>query len=148
MLLKRDQQCVVKPDYEIPFCSKRDAVERLMKYHILRDRNDMNFEEFDTEFGEKASLLLDKFHGMVAKHRSLLLKESMVLDPFRPTRYCCFEITCILFANIFPYILQKEVGCAERVMLERMFVSEEKAKLEQDRLLVSQGESKTHSVYV
>jgi len=78
MLLKRDQQCVVKPDYEIPFCSKRDAVERLMKYHILRDRNDMSFEEFDADFGEKASLLLDKFHGMVAKHHALLLKESMV----------------------------------------------------------------------
>lgn len=78
MLLKRDQQCVTQPDYEIPFTDKRDAVERLMKYHILRDRNDMNFEEFDNEFCDKASVLLDKFHGMVSKYRSLLLKESMV----------------------------------------------------------------------
>ncbi|XP_021950722.2 BRD4-interacting chromatin-remodeling complex-associated protein isoform X2 [Folsomia candida] len=111
MLLKRDQQCVTQPDYEIPFTDKRDAVERLMKYHILRDRNDMNFEEFDNEFCDKASVLLDKFHGMVSKYRSLLLKESM-----------------------------KEVGCAERVMLERMFVTEEKMKMEQDRLFISQGE--------
>ncbi len=78
MLLKRDQQCVTQPDYEIPFTDKRDAVERLMKYHILRDRNDMNFEEFDNEFSEKSVVLLDKFSGMVSKYRSLLLKESMV----------------------------------------------------------------------
>lgn len=79
MLLKRDQQCITQPDYEIPFTSKQDAVERLMKYHILRDRTDMNFEEFDNEFGEKSVVLLDKYHGMLAKYRSLLLKESKVL---------------------------------------------------------------------
>jgi hypothetical protein len=78
MLLKRDQQCVTQPDYEIPFTSKRDAVERLMKYHILRDRNDMTFTEFDQDFGEKSVVLLDKFNGMLSKYRSLLLKESMV----------------------------------------------------------------------
>ncbi len=42
---------------------------------------------------------------------------------------------------IFYVYLQKEVGCAERVMLERMFVSEEKVRLEQDRMMVAQGDS-------
>jgi len=48
---------------------------------------------------------------MMSKYRNLLLKEST-----------------------------KEVGCAERVMLERMFVSEEKLRMEQDRLLIAQGD--------
>ncbi|ODN01636.1 hypothetical protein Ocin01_05029 [Orchesella cincta] len=111
MLLQRDQQYVVKPDYEVPFASQKDAVERLMKYHIYRDRNDMNFEEFDAEFGNNAGILLEKFSVMLSKYRNLLLKESM-----------------------------KEVGCPERVMLERMFVSEEKVRLEQDRMLVAHGD--------
>ena len=37
--------------------------------------------------------------------------------------------------------MQKETSCAERVMVERMFCNEEKVKLEQDKLLVAQGES-------
>jgi hypothetical protein len=46
----------------------------------------------------------------------------------------------IIHSVFFKLKFQKEVGCAERVMLERMFVTEEKLKLEQDRLLVNQGE--------
>lgn len=78
MLLQRDQQYVVKPDYEVPFSSQKDAVERLMKYHIYRDRNDMNFEDFDSEFANNAGILLEKFSWMLSKYRTLLLKESMV----------------------------------------------------------------------
>lgn len=62
MLLQRDQQYVVKPDYEVPFGTKEDAVQRLMKYHIYRDRNDMDFEEFDAEFGNNAGILLVSIH--------------------------------------------------------------------------------------
>ncbi len=92
MLLQRDQQYVVKPDYEVPFESKKDAAERLMKYHIYRDRNDMNFEDFDAEFGNNAGLLLNKFSVMMSKYRNLLLKESMV----SPSHTCLVE-----YSNIF-----------------------------------------------
>lgn len=78
MLLQRDQQYVVKPDYEVPFTDQKDAVQRLMKYHIYRDRNEMEFEDFDSEFANNATILLDKFSVMMSKYRNLLLKESTV----------------------------------------------------------------------
>jgi len=78
MLLQRDQQYVLEPDYQVPFKSKKDAVERLMKYHIYRDRNDIKFDEFDSEFADKSCALMDKFQGMMTKYRALLLKDSMV----------------------------------------------------------------------
>jgi hypothetical protein len=110
-LLKRDQDFCVEPDYKTPFTSKQDAVERLMKYHLYRDTDEMDFEDFDEEFSDTAVRLLDKFACMVSKYKFLMLKESM-----------------------------KEVSCAERVMVERTFCNEEKLKLEQDKLLVAQGE--------
>ena len=77
-LLKRDQEFFVEPDYKTPFTSKEDAVERLMKYHLGRDRTEMDFDDFDEEFSETAVRLLDKFAAMVAKYKYLMLKESMV----------------------------------------------------------------------
>ena len=101
-LLKRDQEFFVEPDYKTPFTSKEDAVERLMKYHLGRDRTEMDFDDFDEEFSETAVRLLDKFAAMVAKYKYLMLKESMVSGYYRCLknliRHRCSNSSILRFA--------------------------------------------------
>lgn len=51
-----------------------------MHFHVARDTAEITFEEFDEDFAETSSHLLNKFSGMVSKYRALLLKESMVVE--------------------------------------------------------------------
>jgi len=101
--LKTDQNGAVAPDYKTPFKNKSNACKRLIRYHVYHDL-DPSPDEMDKdedEFESKAELLFTKFQQMMNKYQYLLLMEST-----------------------------KEAPASEFVMVERMFVGEEKQSLE------------------
>ena len=53
----------------------------------------MEFEEFDQDFSETACHLLDKFNGMVAKYKALVLRDSMVREALL-ARVCGLNYLC------------------------------------------------------
>lgn len=99
-----DQRFASEPDIKGVFNSVDDACTRLLRYHVYNEPvlSEKDLEKADEIFETTARHLLDKRSQMLNKYRYLLFRESM-----------------------------REVRTAELVMLERMYINNETAALEQ-----------------
>nr|XP_008195015.1 PREDICTED: glioma tumor suppressor candidate region gene 1 protein [Tribolium castaneum] len=100
--LNLDQSGAVKPDIHTPFRDKKDACIRLIRYHCMDQPvlSQKDLDKADEIFELTAEHFIAKYAKMVDKYKYLLMKESM-----RP------------------------VQTSELMMLDRMFLSEERQSL-------------------
>ncbi|XP_044106911.1 BRD4-interacting chromatin-remodeling complex-associated protein-like [Neovison vison] len=105
--LQRDQAHAVTPD-KSQFRSLRDAVQRLLSYHVCQGSmpTEEDLKKVDNEFETVATQLLKRTQAMLNKYRCLLLEDAMRINP-----------------------------SAEMVMIDRMFNQEERASLSRDKRL-------------
>ncbi|KAM9323943.1 BRD4-interacting chromatin-remodeling complex-associated protein [Gastrophryne carolinensis] len=106
--LHKHQGSVLHPDYKTPFHSFEDAFHRLLPYHVYQGLlpNPHDLRKVDDEFETVSTQLLKRTQAMLNKYRLLLLEESRRVSP-----------------------------SAEMVMIDRMFIQEEKVALSLDRQL-------------
>ncbi|MCI4379319.1 hypothetical protein PGIGA_G00226690 [Pangasianodon gigas] len=109
--LRKLQASVLHPDYSSPFHSFEDTLCRLLPYHVYQGMapSPQDYRKVDDEFENVSSQLLKRTQAMVDKYRHLLFEESRRLGP-----------------------------SAEMVMIDRMFIQEEKIALNQDRILAKE----------
>ncbi|KAG5844543.1 hypothetical protein ANANG_G00163610 [Anguilla anguilla] len=110
--LRKQQGSVLRPDYGSPFCSYGDALQRLVPYHLYQGTpcSLQDYCRVDTEFESVSSQLLKRTQAMLDKYRLLLFEESK----------------------------QRLGPSAEMVMIDRMFIQEEKVALSQERVLANE----------
>ncbi|XP_077141831.1 BRD4-interacting chromatin-remodeling complex-associated protein isoform X2 [Ranitomeya variabilis] len=104
--LHKHQGSVLHPDYKSSFHSFEDALHRLLPYHVYQGLlpTEHNLRTVDDEFETVSTQLLKRTQAMLNKYRLLLLEESKRVSP-----------------------------SAEMVMIDRMFIQEEKVALSTDR---------------
>ncbi|XP_073974926.1 uncharacterized protein isoform X2 [Rhodnius prolixus] len=104
--MQADRQGALAPDTKTPFLSKSDAVKRLIRYHTMNEPvlSEKDLAKADELFEQTAKHLLDKKNHMYNKYTFLILKESTRLQQ-----------------------------TSELVLLERLFVNDETARLEQSK---------------
>ncbi|XP_063793926.1 BRD4-interacting chromatin-remodeling complex-associated protein isoform X2 [Pseudophryne corroboree] len=104
--LHKHQGAVLHPDYKSTFHSFEDALHRLVPYHVYQGLlpNSQDLRKVDDEFETVSTQLLKRTQAMLNKYRLLLLEESRRVSP-----------------------------SAEMVMIDRMFIQEEKVALSLDR---------------
>ncbi|XP_040179211.1 BRD4-interacting chromatin-remodeling complex-associated protein isoform X2 [Rana temporaria] len=109
--LHKHQGAVLHPDYKTPFHSFEDALHRLLPYHVYQGLlpNSNDLNKVDDEFETVSTQLLKRTQAMLNKYRLLLLEESRRVSP-----------------------------SAEMVMIDRMFIQEEKVAMSQDRQLAKE----------
>ncbi|KAF5907819.1 BRD4-interacting chromatin-remodeling complex-associated protein isoform X2 [Clarias magur] len=109
--LRKFQASVLHPDYSSPFHSFEDSLYRLLPYHVYQGMasSPQDYCKVDDEFENVSSQLLKRTQAMLDKYRHLLFEESRRLGP-----------------------------SAEMVMIDRMFIQEEKIALNQDRILAKE----------
>ncbi|KAJ8342407.1 hypothetical protein SKAU_G00323350 [Synaphobranchus kaupii] len=107
--LRKQQGSVLHPDYGSPFGSYGDALQRLIPYHLYQGTPSslQDYCRVDAEFESVSGQLLKRTQAMLDKYRLLLFEESK----------------------------QRLGPSAEMVMIDRMFIQEEKSALNQDRVL-------------
>uniref|UniRef100_A0A8C6V6U9 BICRA like chromatin remodeling complex associated protein n=1 Tax=Naja naja TaxID=35670 RepID=A0A8C6V6U9_NAJNA len=105
--LQKDQAQAVTPD-KSQFRSLRDAVQRLLSYHVCQGSppTEEDLRKVDNEFESAATQLLKRTQSMLNKYRCLLLEDAMRINP-----------------------------SAEMVMIDRMFNQEERQSLSRDKRL-------------
>ncbi|XP_032870375.1 BRD4-interacting chromatin-remodeling complex-associated protein isoform X2 [Amblyraja radiata] len=111
MLLERlrgDQDGVLQPNCKSPFRTHHDTLSRLLPYHLYQGTLPSVDEHrnVDEEFEAVSTQLLKRTQAMLHKYRMLLFEEARRLSP-----------------------------SAEMVMIDRMFIQEEKTSLSTDRQL-------------
>uniref|UniRef100_A0A8C6WG67 BRD4 interacting chromatin remodeling complex associated protein n=1 Tax=Neogobius melanostomus TaxID=47308 RepID=A0A8C6WG67_9GOBI len=109
--LRKQQGSVLHPNYSAPFNTFEDTLQRLLPYHLYQGNihSSNDYDKVDDEFEKVSSMLLKRTQAMVDKYRHLLFSESKRLGP-----------------------------SAEMVMIDRMFIQEEKVALSQDRILAKE----------
>ncbi|XP_034557321.1 BRD4-interacting chromatin-remodeling complex-associated protein isoform X1 [Notolabrus celidotus] len=107
--LRKQQGSVLHPNYSAPFGSFDDTLHRLLPYHVYQGtaNSSQDYQKVDDEFEKVSSHLLKRTQAMLDKYRYLLFAESK----------------------------QRLGPSAEMVMIDRMFIQEEKIALSQDRVL-------------
>ncbi|XP_065816543.1 BRD4-interacting chromatin-remodeling complex-associated protein isoform X3 [Labrus bergylta] len=107
--LRKQQGSVLHPNYSAPFHSFEDTFHRLMPYHVYQGtaNSSQDYQKVDDEFERVSCHLLKRTQAMLDKYRCLLFAESK----------------------------QRLGPSAEMVMMDRMFIQEEKIALSQDRVL-------------
>ncbi|KAM6987925.1 BRD4-interacting chromatin-remodeling complex-associated protein isoform 4-T4 [Tautogolabrus adspersus] len=107
--LRKQQGSVLHPNYSAPFHSFEDTLHRLMPYHVYQGtaNSSQDYQKVDDEFERVSCHLLKRTQAMLDKYRCLLFAESK----------------------------QRLGPSAEMVMMDRMFIQEEKIALSQDRVL-------------
>ncbi|KAJ8402165.1 hypothetical protein AAFF_G00370300 [Aldrovandia affinis] len=110
--LRKQQGSVLHPDYGSPFHSYGDALQRLIPYHLYQGTPTSlhDYHRVDEEFQSVSSQLLKRTRAMLDKYRLLLFEESK----------------------------QRLGPSAEMVMIDRMFIQEEKTALNHDRVLATE----------
>ncbi|XP_001922824.3 BRD4-interacting chromatin-remodeling complex-associated protein isoform X3 [Danio rerio] len=110
--LRKQQGSVLHPDYSSPFRSFEDTLHRLLPYHLYQGTasSPEDCRKVDDEFENVSSQLLKRTQAMLDKYRHLLFEESK----------------------------QRLGPSAEMVMIDRMFIQEEKVALSQDRVLAKE----------
>uniref|UniRef100_A0AAZ1X0F9 GLTSCR protein conserved domain-containing protein n=1 Tax=Oreochromis aureus TaxID=47969 RepID=A0AAZ1X0F9_OREAU len=110
--LRKHQGSVLHPNYSAPFCSFEDTLHRLLPYHLYQGtaNSSQDYQKVDDEFEKVSSQLLKRTQAMLDKYRYLLFAESK----------------------------QRLGPSAEMVMIDRMFIQEEKVALNQDRILAKE----------
>ncbi|XP_035477648.2 BRD4-interacting chromatin-remodeling complex-associated protein isoform X2 [Scophthalmus maximus] len=109
--LRKQQGSALHPNYSAPFYSFEDTLHRLLPYHLYQGtaNSSQDYQRVDEEFERVSSQLLKRTQAMLDKYRHLLFAESKRLGP-----------------------------SAEMVMIDRMFIQEEKVALSQDRILAKE----------
>ncbi|XP_048836606.1 LOW QUALITY PROTEIN: BRD4-interacting chromatin-remodeling complex-associated protein [Brienomyrus brachyistius] len=109
--LRKQQGSVLHPDYGSPFRSFEDSLLRLLPYHLYQGTRSSpeDYLKVDEEFESVSNQVLQRTQAMLDKYRLLLFEEAKRLGP-----------------------------SAEMVMIDRMFIQEEKVALNQDRLLAKE----------
>ncbi|KAM9801072.1 BRD4-interacting chromatin-remodeling complex-associated protein isoform 2-T2 [Neosynchiropus ocellatus] len=110
--LRKQQGSVLHPNYSAPFISFEDTLQRLLPYHLYQGtaNSPQDYQKVDDEFEKVSSQLLKRTQAMLDKYRFLLFSESK----------------------------QRLGPSAEMVMIDRMFIQEEKVALNQDRVLAKE----------
>ncbi|XP_032413278.1 BRD4-interacting chromatin-remodeling complex-associated protein-like isoform X4 [Xiphophorus hellerii] len=110
--LRKHQGSVLHPNYSAPFHSFDDTLHRLLPYHLYQGtaNSSQDYQRVDDEFERVSCQLLKRTQAMLDKYRSLLFTESK----------------------------QRLGPSAEMVMIDRMFIQEEKVALNQDRILAKE----------
>ncbi|XP_078101993.1 BRD4-interacting chromatin-remodeling complex-associated protein isoform X5 [Sander vitreus] len=115
--LRKQQGSVLHPNYSAPFYSFEDTMHRLLPYHLYQGtaNSSQDYQKVDDEFETVSCHLLKRTQAMLDKYRHLLFAESKVFKP------------------------EQRLGpSAEMVMIDRMFIQEEKIALSQDRILAKE----------
>uniref|UniRef100_W5N773 Si:ch211-168d23.3 n=1 Tax=Lepisosteus oculatus TaxID=7918 RepID=W5N773_LEPOC len=101
-----DHSSVMDPDVSTPFVSLEDSLSRLLPYHTCVGvlPSTEDFYRVDEQFEVVSSLLLKRTQDMLNKYRQLLLQEAQQVSP-----------------------------SAEMVMLERLFLQDERAALSEEK---------------
>nr|XP_016853225.1 PREDICTED: glioma tumor suppressor candidate region gene 1 protein isoform X4 [Anolis carolinensis] len=108
--LHKHQGAVLHPDYKTSFRSFEDALQRLLPYHVYQGTLPSPHDyRKDEEFEMVSTQLLRRTQAMLNKYRLLLLEESRRVSP-----------------------------SAEMVMIDRMFIQEEKTTLALDKQLAKE----------
>ncbi|XP_040550873.1 BRD4-interacting chromatin-remodeling complex-associated protein isoform X2 [Gallus gallus] len=109
--LHKHQGAVLHPDYKTSFHSFEDALQRLLPYHVYQGMlpSAQDYRKVDEEFEVVSTQLLKRTQAMLNKYRLLLLEESRRVSP-----------------------------SAEMVMIDRMFIQEEKTMLALDKQLAKE----------
>ncbi|XP_004381862.1 BRD4-interacting chromatin-remodeling complex-associated protein [Trichechus manatus latirostris] len=109
--LHKHQGSVLHPDYKTAFPSFEDALHRLLPYHVYQGAlpSPNEYHKVDEEFETVSTQLLKRTQAMLNKYRLLLLEESRRVSP-----------------------------SAEMVMIDRMFIQEEKTTLALDKQLAKE----------
>ncbi|XP_036915474.1 BRD4-interacting chromatin-remodeling complex-associated protein isoform X2 [Sturnira hondurensis] len=109
--LHKHQGSVLHPDYKTAFPSFEDALHRLLPYHVYQGAlpSPSDYHKVDEEFEAVSTQLLKRTQAMLNKYRLLLLEESRRVSP-----------------------------SAEMVMIDRMFIQEEKTTLALDKQLAKE----------
>ncbi|XP_030073945.1 BRD4-interacting chromatin-remodeling complex-associated protein isoform X2 [Microcaecilia unicolor] len=109
--LHKHQGAVLRPDYKTSFRSFEDALQRLLPYHVYQGMlpSSADYRKVDEEFEVVSTQLLKRTQAMLNKYRLLLLEESRRVSP-----------------------------SAEMVMIDRMFIQEEKTALSLDKQLAKE----------
>ncbi|XP_075774080.1 BRD4-interacting chromatin-remodeling complex-associated protein isoform X3 [Pelodiscus sinensis] len=108
--LHKHQGAVLRPDYKTSFQSFEDALQRLLPYHVYQGMLPSTHDyRKDEEFETVSTQLLKRTQAMLNKYRLLLLEESRRVSP-----------------------------SAEMVMIDRMFIQEEKTMLALDKQLAKE----------
>ncbi|KAG8448837.1 hypothetical protein GDO86_015780 [Hymenochirus boettgeri] len=109
--LHKHQGSVLHPDYKTAFHSFEDAFNRLLPYHVYQGLlpSSRDLRKVDEEFEVVSTQLLKRTQAMLNKYRLLLLEESRRVSP-----------------------------SAEMVMIDRMFIQEEKVALSLDKQLAKE----------
>ncbi|XP_040833817.1 BRD4-interacting chromatin-remodeling complex-associated protein [Ochotona curzoniae] len=109
--LHRHQGSVLHPDCKTAFPSLQDALQRLLPYHVYQGAlpSPSDYHKVDEEFETVSTQLLKRTQAMLNKYRLLLLEESRRVSP-----------------------------SAEMVMIDRMFIQEEKTTLALDKQLAKE----------
>uniref|UniRef100_A0A2K6SXC5 BRD4 interacting chromatin remodeling complex associated protein n=1 Tax=Saimiri boliviensis boliviensis TaxID=39432 RepID=A0A2K6SXC5_SAIBB len=109
--LHKHQGSVLHPDYKTAFPSFEDALNRLLPYHVYQGAlpSPSDYHKVDEEFETVSTQLLKRTQAMLNKYRLLLLEESRRVSP-----------------------------SAEMVMIDRMFIQEEKTTLALDKQLAKE----------
>ncbi|XP_077192606.1 BRD4-interacting chromatin-remodeling complex-associated protein isoform X3 [Paroedura picta] len=109
--LHKHQGAVLHPDYKTSFRSFEDALQRLLPYHVYQGTlpSPHDYRRVDEEFEMVSTQLLKRTQAMLNKYRLLLLEESRRVSP-----------------------------SAEMVMIDRMFIQEEKTTLALDKQLAKE----------
>uniref|UniRef100_A0A8C5K2M2 BRD4 interacting chromatin remodeling complex associated protein n=1 Tax=Jaculus jaculus TaxID=51337 RepID=A0A8C5K2M2_JACJA len=112
--LHKHQGSVLHPDYKTAFPSFEDALHRLLPYHVYQGAlpSPNDYHKVDEEFETVSTQLLKRTQAMLNKYRLLLLEESRRVSP-----------------------------SAEMVMIDRMFIQEEKTTLALDKQLAKENET-------
>ncbi|XP_034723466.1 BRD4-interacting chromatin-remodeling complex-associated protein isoform X6 [Etheostoma cragini] len=115
--LRKQQGSVLHPNYSAPFYSFEDTMHRLLPYHLYQGtaNSSQDYQKVDDEFETVSCHLLKRTQAMLDKYRHLLFAESKAFKP------------------------EQRLGpSAEMVMIDRMFIQEEKIALSQDRILAKE----------
>ncbi|KAG8187941.1 hypothetical protein JTE90_027714 [Oedothorax gibbosus] len=111
--LSKDHTAVLTPDTKKPFQSKEDACRRLLQYHVFNNSRDPTWTELqedDRKFTERSKAILNRIDALTSKYRLLQMENSMRL-------------------GVTP----------DRVLMERLFIADEKEALQADRDAVAEG---------
>ncbi|XP_043926647.1 BRD4-interacting chromatin-remodeling complex-associated protein [Protopterus annectens] len=109
--LRKHQGSVLHPDCRSSFSSFEDALQRLLPYHLYQGAlpSHKDYKKVDEEFEMVSTQLLKRTQAMLNKYRLLLFEEARRLSP-----------------------------SAEMVMIDRMFIQEEKTALVLDKQLAKE----------
>ncbi|XP_028320450.1 BRD4-interacting chromatin-remodeling complex-associated protein isoform X2 [Gouania willdenowi] len=110
--LRKHQGSALHPNYSAPFHSFDDTLHRLLPYHLYQGtaNSSQDYQRVDDEFERVSCQLLKRTQAMLDKYRHLLFSESK----------------------------QRLGPSAEMVMIDRMFIQEEKVALSQDKILAKE----------